>query len=630
MILQQRCREVGVNLEFRQEITDLSFRTDYDLVIAADGVNSIVRRTFADHFKPTLAFGRTRFAWLGTRKVFDAFTFAFRRNSHGLFQAHIYPNDGTASTFIVQCDPETWKRAGLDRASEAQTVEYCQSVFAEDLGGQPLLANKSDWIAFTNVSNQTWRYENIVLIGDAAHTADFTVGSGTKMAMEDAIALAAAFERYGDRVDAALNDFELERRPAIEGIQRAAAQSSLYFENTARYEHFEPMQFVYYLLTRSGRISYDELRRRDSSFVDAVDRWFYETTLGRRNSLNRRLVAPPPMLVPLRLRSLQLANRVVVPCEPDSSARDGVPGEAWGAAFGDTAASGGALIVTEPVAIAPDARITPGCAGLYRPEHLAMWTRITSLVHSNDVRIAVRLGHAGRRGATRPRRFGLDLPLREGGWGLLSASALPYLPNGPVPKAMERQDMDRVCDQFVAAARMAHEAGFDAIILHFARGYLIASFISPLTNRRDDQYGGSLDNRLRYPLEVLDAVRAAWPDSKPLGVVISASDWARGGLEPDEAVKIVRIMKDHGCDFFEVVAGQTTLESQPVYGPYFLTQFSDQVRNEARVATMTAGDITSSDQVNNIVAAGRADLCVMEPPRLNIHYRRIAATGEDS
>ena len=626
MILQKRCRDVGVNLEFRRDLApaDLSMRRNYDLVIAADGVNSLVRRSFAEHFKPDLVYGKTRFAWLGTRKVFDAFTFSFRRNEDGLFQAHIYPNDGVASTFIVQCDLETWKRAGLDHATEAQTVAYCERVFADDLGGQPLLANKSDWIAFTTVSNKVWRYENIILVGDAAHTADFTIGSGTKMAMEDAIALAAAFERYDTNIDAALNDFELERRPVVDGIQRAAAQSNLYFENTSRYEHFEPLQFVYYLLTRSGRIAYDELRRRDSSFVDAVDRWFYGKTTGS-SSLNRRLIAPPPMLTPIKLRDMRLENRVVVPCEPDSSARDGVPDEAWCAGFGDLAASGASLIVTQPVAIAPDARITPGCAGLYTGDHAAIWSRLTALVHDNGARIAARIGHAGRRGATRSRRFGLDLPLREGGWPLPSASALPYLPHGPVPRAMDREDMDRIHDQFVRAARMADSANFDALILHFAHGYLIASFISPLTNRRDDDYGGSIENRLRYPLEIVDAVRAVWPAGKPLGVALSATDWARGGLEPADAVAIVSMMKNHGVDIFDVLAGQTTLESQPVFGPYFLTEFSDRIRNEGRVATMTSGDITTTDQVNNIIAAGRADLCIMEPPRLNAHYRIIGS-----
>lgn len=624
MLLQERCREFRVKLKFLTEVRDVADLKGYDLVIAADGVNSIVRRTWADEFKPSIVMGNSRFAWLGTHKVFDAFTFSFRRNEHGLFQAHVYPNDGLASTFIVQCDPETWRRAGLDRASEAETVAYCERVFAEDLNGEPLLANKSDWVAFSTVSNKIWRYQNMVLIGDAAHTADFTVGSGTKMAMEDAIALANAFERYGENIDAALNDYELERRPMIEGIQRAAAESNRYFETTTRYEAFEPMQFVYYLLTRSGRISYDELRRRDSAFVDAMDRWFYASTSGTQ-APNLRIVAPPPMLVPLHLRGLTLHNRVAAPAATACTARDGVPDEAYTAELRDLTQSGAALIMTDLLAIAPEARITPGCSGLYRPEHAAMWSRLAKMAHDQQTRIAARLAHAGRRGATRPRTEGLDLPLREGGWPLLSASAIPFLLDGPVPKEMDSADMERVRDQFVRAAQMANEAGFDLLELYFAHGYLAASFLSPLTNRRRDNFGGSLENRMRYPLEILDAVRGVWPETKPLCVALSATDWAKGGLQPDDAVAIVRAMNERGADLFDILAGQTTLESQPVYGPYFLTSFSDQIRNEAHVATLTSGDITSTDQVNNIVAAGRADLCLMEPPRLNAHYRIIGS-----
>ncbi|MGH7907545.1 MAG: FAD-dependent monooxygenase, partial [Candidatus Binataceae bacterium] len=543
-------------------------------------------------------------------------------NEHGLCQAHVYPTDGAARTFLVQCDPETWQSAGLDHATEAESVAYCQQVFAQDLDGQPLLPNKSDWIAFPTVSNKTWRYDNFVLIGDAAHTADFTIGSGTKMAMEDAIALANAFERYDTNIDAAISDFELERRPVVDGLQRAAAESNRYFETTTRYEHFEPIQFVYYLLTRSGRISYDELRRRDSSFVDAMERWFFARTTESRTQ-NQRVVAPAPMLAPFTLRSAIFQNRVAVSCSANYAARDGLPDEAYCADLKNLSRSGAALILTEPLAISPEARITPGCAGLYGPEHLAAWSRLTRIVHENGAIIAARLGHAGRRGSTRPRDRGLDIPLGQGGWPLLSASAIPYLPDGPVPREMNRADMEQVREHHVRAAKMADEAGFDMLELYFAHGYLIASFISPLTNRRKDSYGGSLENRLRYPLEIIDAVRAVYPEIKPLCVAISATDWAKGGFEPDDAVVAARLMKNHGCDLFEVLAGQTILESQPVYGPYYLTGFSDQVRNEARAPTLTTGDIMTSDQVNNIIAAGRADLCIMEAPQFNVHYRMI-------
>ena len=628
MLLHQRCRDLGVKLQFLTEVRNSAELDNYDLVIAADGVNSVVRRTWANEFKPKIVQGNSRFAWLGTRKSFDAFTFSFRRNEHGLFQAHIYPNDGVASTFIVQCSPETWRRAGLDKASEGETVAYCEDVFASDLNGERLLANKSDWLTFSTVTNRTWRYRNMVLLGDAAHTADFTVGSGTKMAMEDAIALSSAFERRGDDLDAALSDYELERRPIVENIQRAAVESSRYFESTTRYESFEPMQFAYYLLTRSGRISYDELRRRDFAFVGALDRWFQAASCGASDA-NLRLVAPPPMLAPLRLRGLTLHNRIALSMSVAFNSCNGLPPESVIAEIDELIHAGAALIITNPLAISCEARITPGCLGIYQREHVALWSRIAKIVHQGRMKLAASLNHCGRRGATHTRDRGLDLPLGNDGWPLLSASAISFRRDGQVPKEMDRGDMTRVREQFANAARMADEADFDVLELHFARGYLMASFLSPLTNHRQDDYGGALENRLRYPLEIIDAVREVWPQSKPLSVAISASDCAKNGLEPEEASAIASAIRDHGVDIINVLAGQTTIASRPRYGSYFLTPFSDRIRNEARVPTMTGGNITTADQVNNIVAAGRADLCIMESPRFNVHHRLIESDGAE-
>jgi len=625
MLLQKRCRELGVEMEFFREVSDVEQLGTYDLLIAADGINSIVRRTFPEAFEPSLVPGKAKYIWLGTRKVFDAFTFSFRENEHGLFQGHIYPNDGEASTIVILCDQESWRRAGLDRTTEAESVSYCEQVFAEDLGGQPLLANKSDWITFQTVRNNRWRHGNIVLLGDAAHTADFTIGSGTKLAMEDAIALARAFERYGEDVDRALTDYELERRPAVEGLQKAALESSQYFENIKRYTHFEPMQFAYYLLTRSGRISYDELRRRDSPLVDAVDRWFYEKTT-EADDPNARAIAPPPMLAPLRLRDLGLPNRVVVAASPTYTAIDGRPGEDYEAQLVALARSRAALVVTEPIAVSADGRITPRCAGLYRREHAAAWSRIVARVHGEaGTKIALRLGHAGRRGATRPRSDGVDRPLGEGGWSLLSPSPIPYGPGNAIPRQMDRADMDRVRDAFVRAAEMAREAGADAIELHFAHGYLLASFLSPLANRRDDAYGGSLANRLRFPLEVFEAVRAVWPEERPIAVAVPATDWARGGLDVEDAVVIAEALKARGCDLIEVLAGQTTAQAGGVYGRGYLTSFSDQIRNEVHVPTLVGGYLTTTDEVNNILAGGRGDLCILEQPALNARHREIPA-----
>ena len=629
-VLQERCRDFDVKLEFLRDVTDLSQiegLSNFDLVIAADGINSLTRKTFAESFHPRATWGKMKYIWLGTHKAFDAFTFIFRESEYGLLQAAIYPNDGTASTVVVQINESAWSKTRLEHATEADSVAFCERVFAADLDGAPLLPNKSDWLNFPTLSNRSWRHGNIILLGDSAHTADFTIGSGTKLAMEDAIALANAFERFDGDVEKALNEYELERKPMVGMLQQAAAESSQYFENIQRYAHLEPMQFVFYLLTRSGRISYNEARRRDPSFADAVDRWFFEDTIGSPTR-NVRIISPPPMLTPFRLRNMALNDRVVLPCAPTDASHDGIPSDDHRQRVKTWSLSGAALIVTEPVAVSSSGRITSGCPGLYAPEHTAAWSRVTESTHTEpSVKIGIRLNHAGRRGSTLPRTEGLDRPLGHGSWPLLSASALSYIDDGQTPKEMDRADMDQVRDEFVQAARAAHDAGFDLIQLHFAHGYLLASFISPLTNLRRDAYGGALENRLRFPLEVLDAVRAAWPDEKPLSVAISATDWVKGGQEIDEAVAVAKIIKARGCDLIEVLAGQTTMDAQPRYGPAFLVPFSDHVRNEAHLPTLASGCIMTVDQINTILAGGRADLCTLEPPQLNAH-NRPAQTGQ--
>jgi len=623
LILQDRCKELGVQMKFEVEVSDLEQFSDSDLIIAADGINSITRKTYADTFKPNLDVRQAKFVWYGTHKVFDSFTFIFCENEHGLFQAHCYPFDGTTSTFIVECAQEVWQRAGLDKMDEAESMAYCEKLFADYLDGQGLLSNRSLWLNFITVKNKTWSHKNIVLMGDSAHTAHFSIGSGTKLAMEDAIAFANAFEKHGDNLPLVFKDYEAERRPRVEMLQEAAQESLTYFENVRRYIHLDAPQFTFHLLTRSGRISYNNLEQRDPYFTESVARWFAaDAAPGPKEApatlLGGHVIAPPPMFAPLKLRNLSLANRVVLAPVSTALAKDGLPNQTHHNQLLSRATGGVALVMTEPVAVAAEARISPGDVGLYRPQHAKAWAKIVEEIHAQTgAKVAVQLNHAGRRGATRPRTRGLDRPLRSGGWPLLSASALPYTPRSQTPKAMERSDMDAVREAFVQAGQMAHQAGFDMLQLHFAHGYLLASFISPLTNQRQDEYGGDLPNRMRYPLEVFDAVRAVWPSDKPLSVAITATDWARDGCTIEEAVETVKLLKEHGCDLVDVLAGQTTARMKPVYGPYFLAPYSEQIRNEVHLPTLTSGGITITDQINSILAAGRADLCRMSPPHLN-------------
>jgi len=616
-ILQKRCEELAVNLKFETEIGDPTQFSSADLLIGADGMNSIVRQTYAKTFQPSLELGKAKYIWLGTDKIFDAFTFIFRENEHGLFQVHAYPFDGTTGTFIVECGEATWRRAGLDGADEAQSLVYCQQLFADHLDGHRLMSNYSEWINFIRVKNKTWHHENVVLIGDDAHTAHFSIGSGTKLAMEDAIALANPFEQH-DEIEAALDNYEAVRKPAVEAFQKAAEESRTYFENVKRNLKLEPIQFTFNLLTRSGRISYDNLKLRDPNFVDAVDRLVFEASSGNASS-GALIVAPPPMFTPLALRDMALSNRVVFSPTSKYLADDGMPNEQHMPHLGARALGGAGLVVTEPIAVAAKGRITPGCTGIHHPEHVESWKHIVEHTHTNlSTRVALNLSHAGRRGSTRPRWEGLDRPLRKGNWPLISASAIPYTPESQVPKEMDRAAMDRVVGEFVQASQMGHEAGFDMLQLNFAHGYLLGSFISPLTNQRGDDYGGSLKNRMRFPLEVFDAVREVWPDEKPIAVALSATDWVDGGFEPDDAIAVARILKAHGCDLITVFAGQTTHDERPNYAPGFLMAYSERVRNEASMATMTAGHLTTSDQVNTFIAAGRVDLCIMHPLQLKV------------
>ena len=610
-ILRERCYDLGVMLRFETDIADLDTLPERDLFIAADGVNSLVRQRYAETFKPSLRNGASKYIWLGTDRVLDAFTFLFQENEHGLFQVHAYPFNGTTSTFIVETDEGTWQRAGLDSATEAESIAYCERLFGDDLHGRRLMGNNSKWISFVTVKNAAWHAGNTVLLGDTAHTAHFSIGSGTKLAMEDAIALVNALTTHDDLTDA-LTNYEMERRPIVELLQQAAQESSAYFEGIARYRALPPRQFTFNLLTRSGRISYDDLRLRDGPFVERLDRDFCRHFDGQRGLV----VAPSPWLTPLSLRAATLPNRIVMAVGDSECASDGLPDNALAGRLAARAASGAALLMAPLVAVAADARITPYDAGFYNVGQQRRWAEITAQLHREypQARLGVTLNHAGRRGSMQSRRRGLDAPLRDGGWPLVAPSAIPYTNSGVTPAALDHAGMARIREEFTRAAKMAAEAGFDLVQLHAAHGYLLASFLSPLTNHRDDEYGGSLANRLRFPLEVVDAVRAVWPADRPLAVALTVTDGVAGGLTVDDGVSIARALKEHGCDLLTVMAGQTTPAAVAPYRRGFLTPLADRVRNEAAVTTLVGGYLLTSNEANTLLAAGRADLCQLEYP----------------
>jgi len=612
ILLQQRARELGVDMRFETRFKSAEeYRKDYDLVVAADGINSVVRREYEADFQPDIDTRLCKFIWLGTHQKFnDAFTFIFEETRHGWMWAHVYQFDADTATFIVECSQATWDAWGFEDMTKEETVETCRQVFADHLDGNALMSNADHlrgsavWMNFPRVICTKWYHENVVLMGDAAATGHFSIGSGSRLAFDSAIALADYLHSEPD-MQAAFARYQEERRLEVLRLQSAARNSLEWFEDVERYLGLDPVQFNYSLLTRSQRISHENLRLRDPEWVAHAERWF-QAQAGIATDTPVR----PPMFAPWKMRDMALKNRVVVSPMAQYKATDGTPGDWHLVHYGERAKGGAGLVFTEMTCVAADARITPGCPGLYTPAHEAAWRRITDFVHGETgAKICCQIGHAGRKGSTQLGWEEMDAPLVSGNWPLISASAIAWSANNATPREMTRADMDRVRGEFVAATEMADRAGFDMIELHAAHGYLISSFITPVSNKRRDAYGGTLENRLRYPLEVFAATRAAWPENKPMSVRISANDWVgAAGVTPEEAVEIARAFRAAGADLIDVSAGQTTPEAQPVYGRMFQTPFSDRIRNEAAIPTMAVGNIYEADHANSILMAGRADL----------------------
>jgi anthraniloyl-CoA monooxygenase len=615
LILQDRAEELGVRLRYEVDVDDESLFADADLVVVADGINSRFRERYAAHFQPEVDLRPNKFTWMGSTKPLDAFTFIFQETEWGPFIAHAYQYEANRSTWVFETDPETFERAGLNDKSEAESAALMERIFGWFLGGHRILTNRSIWRNFPMIRSKRWVMGNKVLLGDAKASAHFSIGSGTKLAMEDAIALFEALRR-DPSVAGALSLYETGRREEVEKTQHAADVSLVWFEHVARFWDFDPVQFAFGVMTRAKAITYDNLRLRAPDFVAAVDRTFASQV--RKQGFDVSVENPSaPMFQPFRLREMVVANRVVVSPMDMYSAKDGVPGDFHLVHYGARATGGAGLVFTEMTCVSPEARITLGCTGLWNDEQEAAWKRIVDFIHANSgAKFCLQLGHSGRKGATKLMWDGMDRPLEEGAWDICSASPIPYFPDSQVPREASRADMDLIRAQFVDAAKRGERAGFDMLELHCAHGYLMASFLSPLTNRRTDEYGGSLENRLRFPLEVFDAMREVWPAHKPMSVRISATDWAEGGVTGDDAVEIARAFAEHGVDLVDVSTGQTVREARPIYGRMFQTPFSDQVRNEAQVATMCVGNITAADQVNTILAAGRADLVALGRPHL--------------
>ena len=618
-IFHERAAALGVNLVFETEVANPDeYAQNFDLVIASDGVGSVTRRSYEDVFQPNIQIRNNRFIWLGSEKKLDAFTFDFQPTPYGWFILHAYRFDRDWSTFIVETTEQNWRRAGLDQMETAGGIRFCEQVFADRLDGHRLISNARHprcagartWLRFQRILCEKWFHKNIVLIGDAAHTAHFSIGSGTKLAMEDAMTLARVLSDHRGDLPDALARYQEEREIEALKLQSAARNRMEWFEQVERYVHLEPEQFAYSLLTGSQRIGHENLKLRDARYVQNIETWFAAKT-----GISRPV---PPMFTPFQVRGLTLKNRIVVSPMAMYSAENGVPTDLHLVHLGARAMGGAAMVVTEMTCVSPDARITPACTGMWNDEQQAAWKRIVDYVHAyTDAKIAFQLGHSGRKGSTRIGWEGIDQPLETGNWPLVSASGIPYIEGvSQVPREATPEDLDRIEADFINATRRAVAAGFDWLELHCAHGYFLSSFISPLTNLRTDEYGGSLENRCRYPLRVFRAMRAVWPSDKPMSVRISAHDWVLGGISPEDAVHVACLFKEAGADVIDCSSGQVSKLERPVYGRMYQVPFSDQIRNEVHIPTIAVGNIFEGDHANTIIAAGRADLCAVGRPHL--------------
>lgn len=634
IILQKRALELGIKLNFESEAeTAASYMKQYDIVVAADGLNSKTRNEFDNVFKPDVDMRTCQFVWLGTHQKFDdAFTFIFEKTKHGWVWAHAYQFDNDTATFIVECSQQTFDAFGFATLSQQESISICEDIFKNHLGKNELMTNAnhirgSAWIRFPRVLCDNWYHKNIVLLGDSSATAHFSIGSGTKLALESAIALAKHIDAE-DNTTEAFKKYEDERKLEVFRLQSAARNSVEWFEDVERYLDLDPVQLNYSLLTRSQRISHENLRERDPLWLESAEKWFQEQAGDTKVKTVRA-----PMFAPFKLRDMKLSNRIVVSPMAQYKAKDGCPTEWHFVHYAERAKGGAALVYTEMTCISPEGRITPGCPGLYAPEHESQWQKLTKFIHEETTaKICCQIGHSGRKGSTQLGWEKMDAPLKENNWPTLSASPVPWSSENPIPKELDESDMKLVIDKFISATKMANRAGFDMIELHAAHGYLISSFISPKSNIRRDKYGGSLHNRMRFPLQVFKAMREAWPESKPMSVRISATDWLESeGVTPNEAVSIAKMFSEQGADIIDVSAGQTSIDANPVYGRMFQTPFSDRIRNEAKIQTMAVGNIYEADHVNSILMAGRADLVCLARPHLSDPYWTLhsaAANGD--
>jgi anthraniloyl-CoA monooxygenase len=626
-ILQDRGRELGVQMRFQREVESLDEFPDSDLIVVADGIASKIRTRYEAHFQPSVDLRPNKFTWLGSTKPLDAFKYFFRETREGLIVAHCYQYEPDRSTWVIETDEQTWKNFGFDKLSETDMLPVIEGVFAEELDGHRLIANRSLWRNFPTITNKTWVKGNAVLVGDAKATAHFSIGSGTKLAMEDAIALYEAL-RKEETVGQALAKYDTARREEVEKTQHAANVSLAWFEHLKRYWGMEPEQFAFGVMSRSKQITWENLELRDPQFVKGMNSWFAKQV--KKQGFDIDLAnPPPPMFTPFRLRDLVLENRVVVSPMDQYSAVDGVPGDWHFVHLGSRAVGGAGLVYVEMTCPSPEARISPGDTGLWNEQQRDAFKRIVDFAHANSkAKMCMQLGHSGRKGSTQLGWQRMDYPLDSGNWPLLSASPIAYFEGvSQVPREMNRADMDKIVADFHKSTVFADQAGFDMLELHMAHGYLLASFISPLTNQRKDEYGGSIENRMRFPLEVWRACREVFNQKKPMSVRISATDWAPGGLSGEDLMAAARMLKAAGCDMIDCSTGQTVPHQRPVYGRMYQAPFSDWVRNEIGIATMTVGAVTTADQVNTLLASGKADLVALARPHLANPYFTLQASA---